>query len=293
LDAPEPNATRRRLVAKYSIVYLIVAVFGLALFVIGPWYGWSLPANFSVVGRDIDHLYYFILILIGIVFVGTQACLVYVLYRFGRGDDRRKALYIHGSRKLEIIWTVIPAGVLLFLELYQIPTWLKLRFQKPDIEPIARVIARQFEWRIVYPGPDNRFDTVDDIHVVNELHIPMNRRILIDLRAMDVIHSFFLPHFRIKQDAIPGTNIPVWFEPDIDRKWFEPSTYQNPEEHKQSPLLIVDEKTGRRELRFPLVCAELCGWGHYKMKGRLVVHETEDELRAWLQERYADQEATR
>lgn len=279
--------------SRYSYVYLIVAVFGTVMFLIAPSRGWSLPSNFSQAGKEIDHLYYTILWITGLVFLATQGFLFYILARFGRTDDGRKAQYFHGSRKIEIVWTVIPAGILLFLELYQIPTWLRIRFQKPDIAPMARVVARQFEWRVIYPGPDGALDTVDDIHVANELHIPMSRRILIELRTMDVLHSFFLPHFRVKQDAVPGLNIPVWFEPTIDRAWFEPGSEPHGPVPKQDPVPVVDEGTGRRELHFPLVCAELCGWGHYKMKGRLVVHETEDALRAWLADRYAEQEASK
>lgn len=262
--------------SKWSFIYLIIAVYGVALFVFGPYFGWSLPDNLSTAGEHIDHLFYVILGITGVVFIVTQGFIFYILFRFGRPANGRRALYTHGSRKVEILWTIVPAVVLLFIELYQINTWMELRFRKPNVAPVARVVARQFEWRMIYPGDDGTFDTPDDVHVANELHVPLNRRILIDLRSMDVLHSFFLPNMRIKQDAVPGLNIPVWF--DVV-KWDEKYAVSGP--------------GGGREMHFDLICAELCGWGHYKMKGRLVVHETQEELNAWIAERYAEQEATK
>ena len=130
----------------------------------------------------------------------------------------------------------------------------------PNIPPTVEVTARQFEWRLRYPGPDGEIGTIDDIHHVNDLHIPVDEEILVDLKSMDVLHSFFLPELRVKQDAVPGMKIPVWF------KALEPGEYD-------------------------LVCAELCGWGHYKMKGRLTVQSRED-YDAWLEELRVAQEAT-
>ena len=100
----------------------------------------------------------------------------------------------------------------------------------------------------------------DDIFVVNDLHLPVNEEILIDLKSADVLHSFFLPNVRVKQDAVPGMKIPVWFRAT---------------------------ETGT----FDLVCAELCGWGHYKMKGRLTVESRED-FDKWLEQKYHEQTAT-
>src|SRR4029079_19216387 len=95
---------------------------------------------------------------------------------------------------------------------------------------------------------------VNDIHVVNDLHLPINEEILIDLKSADVLHSFFLPNLRVKQDAVPGMKIPVWFR--------------------------ATEKGS-----FDIVCAELCGWGHYKMKGRITI-VSRDEYEEWLDQKY-------
>lgn len=381
--------------SKWSLFYLLIPVIGVAIFAVAPFVGWDLPENTSTFGQQIDLLYYGILWLTGLVFILTQAFLVYIVYRFGKkhhGDT--KAHYSHGSRSLEVLWTVIPAAVLLFIALFQMPTYVAIRFpsSKPDIPPTARIWARQFEWRIIYPGPDGQLDTVDDLHVPNELHIVQNRRVLVDLRSMDVLHSFFLPNMRIKQDAVPGLAIPVWFDAlkstrefQADRAKLEYRDFRDlggfalklrddnskiayhlrslykPEDEDlkislreydgenqpsgafreqliavvnravEGPTLnrpdvvegvVLSSETqvniaanpsdkfvgllNRQILRdaFPheilenrhhydIVCAELCGWGHYKMKGRLYVHETQQELDEWLATRQAEQEASK
>ena len=128
------------------------------------------------------------------------------------------------------------------------------------MSPTVEVVARQFEWRLRYPGRDNMLGTRDDLFLTNDLHLPVDEDILIQLKSMDVLHSFFLPNFRIKQDAVPGMKIPVWFKAT---------------------------ETGA----FDIVCAELCGWGHYKMKGRVTI-ESRADFDRWLEETYARQEAT-
>jgi cytochrome c oxidase subunit 2 len=112
------------------------------------------------------------------------------------------------------------------------------------------VHAKQFEWRMTYAGADGQLGTADDFTVRNQLHIPVNQPILVHLSAEDVIHSFFVPEFRLKQDAVPGMQIRVWFQAT---------------------------KTGEYEIG----CAELCGMGHYKMRARVFVH-TPEEFTAWM-----------
>jgi cytochrome c oxidase subunit 2 len=119
----------------------------------------------------------------------------------------------------------------------------------PDAFPVA-VEAKQFEWNVTYPGPDGRLDTGDEFRVRNQLHIPVDRPVVIRLTAEDVIHSFFVPEFRVKQDAVPGMTINVWFQAT---------------------------RTGE----FEIGCAELCGMGHYKMRARTFVH-TPADLEAWM-----------
>ncbi|QDU36447.1 Alternative cytochrome c oxidase subunit 2 [Maioricimonas rarisocia] len=249
----------------------------LALYVcwVAPAYDWWFPgAAASPLGQRIDDLFYLILIITTVVFIGTQAALGYVLWTGAQRSDEgseERAWFSHGSHNLEVIWTIVPAGVLLFIALYQMDVWAEYRIKTSFPEevrndPIAEVTARQFEWRIRYPGVDAEGNPLPlmpdpqptDLYTVNDLHVPSGRPVMINLRTDDVQHSFFLPELRVKQDAVPGLVIPVWFEAT---------------------------KSGE----YALLCAELCGWGHYKMKARLVA-ESETSWQTWLQELKAEQE---
>jgi cytochrome c oxidase subunit 2 len=242
------------------LLFLAVPVLGVALFAWAPGAGHWLPRDVSEHGHNIDHLFRFILLLTGVVFIATETVLFYFLWRYDGSKNTAPAKFSHGNHNLEVVWTILPAATLLFIALYQINAWAAAKIEKPDIPPTVEVTARQFEWRLCYPGPDGEIGTFDDIHHVNDLHVPVNEEILVELKSMDVLHSFFLPELRVKQDAVPGMKIPVWF------KALEPGEYD-------------------------LVCAELCGWGHYKMKGRLTVQSRED-YDAWLEELRVAQEAT-
>jgi heme/copper-type cytochrome/quinol oxidase subunit 2 len=298
--------------------------------------------------------------------------------RSARGSS--SAWYLHGNNTLEVVWTIVPAIIFIGIAIYQYPLWQQLRYPKDRPEGVVpvRVIGRQFEWRMVYPGRDQVFDTADDLVVPNELHVVKGKEAWIDLRAMDVLHSFFLPMHRVKQDAVPGLTIPVWFD-CVESTW----QFQEPKaafeaddlidlaglaaaldrtdepawaflKEKISPearlakaslatwvealngLLEMDDLSplasdtkvkplafelkqmvrsqpagARRRLLhrklvdrwvsdfvrplgrdFDIVCAELCGWGHYKMKGRLFVHETPEQLAEWLEATAQNQEVT-
>ena len=245
----------------WSILFLAVPVLGVGVFAIAPSIDVWLPKDVSSHGKEIDSLFYFILALTGIVFIVTEMLLFWFIWKYdaaARGDE--KATYIHGSHTLEVIWTIIPAVTMLFLAIYQMNAWADMKMRRPVMKPTVEVVARQFEWRLRYPGPDGDLGTPDDLFLVNDLHVPVDEDILIQLKSMDVLHSFFLPNLRMKQDAVPGMKIPVWFKAT---------------------------ETGQ----YDLVCAELCGWGHYKMKGRITIESREDYY-AWLEAKYREPEAT-
>jgi cytochrome c oxidase subunit II len=208
--------------------------------------------NISTYGAQIDSLYFVVLIVTGIAFLLVEGILIYFLIRY-RHREGHRATYIHGNRRVEILWTVIPGLMLFGLAVYQYSAWIQVKIDRPD-EADAFVLlleAEQFEWYATYPGPDGELGTDDDIEApVNQLHVPVNQPVVIRLTARDVLHSFFVPVMRVKQDAIPGTVIPVWFEAT------KPGTYE-------------------------IVCAELCGLGHYRMRGFLTV-ESEADVQAWL-----------
>lgn len=244
----------------WSLLFLAVPVLGVAVFAVAPSIDVWLPKDVSEHGSQIDGLFYFILALTGVVFIATEFLLFWFIWKYDESIAKGPATYIHGSHTLEVVWTIIPAVVLLFLAIYQMNTWADVKMRRPVMAPTVEVVARQFEWRLRYPGRDGQLGTPDDLFLVNDLHLPVDEDVLVQLKSMDVLHSFFLPNLRVKQDAVPGMKIPVWFKA---------------------------KETGE----YDLVCAELCGWGHYKMKGR-VTFVTRPEFDAWLERMYLEQEAT-
>lgn len=222
--------------------------------------GYNFPVDISVTGHRIDHLFWFIAALTGVVFIATEGVLAWFVWRYDGSRNPDAAKFAHGNHNLEVVWTIVPAATLVFIAIYQMNAWADAKMRPPDMDPTVEVTARQFEWRLRYPGADGKLGTRDDVHHVNDLHVPLDTEILVSLKSADVLHSFFLPNLRVKQDAVPGMKIPVWF------RAMEPGTYD-------------------------LVCAELCGWGHYKMKGRLTVESRED-FEAWLAKKYQEQSAT-
>jgi cytochrome c oxidase subunit 2 len=213
---------------------------------------WWLPENVSTYGRDIDWLFHLIYYITGataiLVFVIMLAFLVMYKDRPGR-----RARYTHGNATLEIVWTVVPALILVILTFLSVPAWSKIKMAAPPPSDfVLQVTAKQFNWQVTYPGPDGKFGTGDDKTLLDEMHVPVNKVVHIHLRSQDVIHSFFVPQFRMKQDAVPGREIVQWFEVT---------------------------KTGKYELP----CAELCGFGHSGMRGWIYVH-TPDEYAKWAAE---------
>jgi cytochrome c oxidase subunit 2 len=263
-------------VRYWSVLFALAAIFSVGMFLYAPFApDWWLPnpaSNHlhvvSAFGREIDSLFLIILVITGVVFIGTQVVLVWAAYRYAdlkdeQGRPLRAAQYFHGSQRLEVIWTIIPAAILVFIALYQMGTWASIKFRSsaPKVPALAEITARQFQWVMRYPGSDGKLNTADDLIAVNDLHFVKKRTALIYLKSSDVIHSFFLPQMRIKQDAVPGMTIPVWFDCDTAGK-------------------------------YDLACAELCGWGHYKMRGNVTVHETEEEFQKWQSDKLAEQNAS-
>jgi cytochrome c oxidase subunit 2 len=217
----------------------------------------GLPENVSIEGQMVDRLYIMIYALVLAMFAITEGALLYFIFRYRAGKNP-KPFYTHGSRTAEIIWTVIPAMILIVVALTQISAWRKIKVEPPPPEAAFRVeiFAQQFLWNVRYPGPDAVFATNDDIVTGNDLRIPVDTPVLIQMRARDVIHSFFLPALRIKQDVVPGYTTQAWFQAT---------------------------RTGD----FEVACAELCGSNHYQMRGFLKIR-TADEVNAWLAEKTAE-----
>jgi cytochrome c oxidase subunit 2 len=222
-------------------------------------------------GHDVDFLFYVILLLTGVAFVGVFVAMILFLikYRYRPGVP---AIHTHGNNALEVIWTTIPAFIFLALAIYGNEQWSKMRRQTPPANalPVA-VVGEQFGWNVRYPGPDGKLAKMvaakiskenpfgvdvadpaglDDFTTYNELVFPVGRPVRLYLGSKDVIHAFYVPEFRLYQDMVPGRV--------YDFVW------------------LKAEATGN----FQLACNQLCGQGHYKMFGKLsVVPELDYE--AW------------
>ena len=215
---------------------------------------WMLPPGASTYAGDIDRIYYLILIITGIAFVVVEAGLIWFLFKY-RARPGRVAHYTHGSLKAEVIWTAIPAVTVVVIGVLSGKLWTRLKgHDSVPADAIQMAIhAKQFEWNVRYAGPDGALETTDDFTVRNQLHVPVGRPVAIMLDSEDVIHSFNVHAFRVKQDAVPGMKIRVWF-------------------------------TATQPGEYEVACAELCGLGHYKMRAVVTVH-TEESYRQWLSSR--------
>ena len=211
------------------------------------WTGW-LPQNASTYGKEIDSMYELIYWITAVTFILVAVTMIAFLIKY-RHREGRRATYSHGNTTLEIVWTIVPALILVALTAMSQPLWARIKYTTPQTDLTIQVLAKQFNWEITYAGPDGKFGTEDDKTFDNEMHVPVNKPVVVLLRSKDVIHSFFVPQFRMKQDAVPGREI---------RQWFEAT------------------KPGKYELP----CAELCGFGHSGMKGWVYVH-TPEEYQQW------------
>ncbi len=216
---------------------LLAAV--VVFFAISPERGWWLPAAASTIAQPIDDLFDGITLVIAAGFVLVMVLLAWAVWRGARTQAGR-ARTTHGHLGLELVWSGAIAVVLVGIAYAQLPTWAALRdpAAMPKGGATAMVLAHQWAWRFEHAGQDGKLGTVDDVETASELVVPAGEPVLLTLRSRDVIHSFFVPELRIKQDVVPGRSIPLWFT--IER----PGTFE-------------------------IVCAELCGFGHYAMAGRV------------------------
>lgn len=214
---------------------------------------WLVPRA-STYASDIDGLILLIAVLVGVGFVVAQGVFFYFIIRF-RHRDGAKGIYLSGEAKGDKRWVNVAHAIVLAADVVivvaAIMVWVDVKQTLPPPERTVRVIAQQWAWTFVHPGPDGRIDTDDDVTTVDELHVTVGDVHHFRLESRDVVHSFSVPAFRLKQDAIPGREITGWFEPT---------------------------RTGT----FDIQCAEICGIGHGLMAARIVI-ETPDEHLAWLE----------
>jgi cytochrome c oxidase subunit 2 len=245
------------------------------------WLG--MPVQASQHAAEIDQMTVLVHWLMLVLFVGWGAFYLYVLFRFRAGANP-KASYTGAkgkiSKGLEVAVAVIEVVLLVF---YAIPAWAKRvkAFPSENEAVVVRVVGEQFAWNIHYPGPDGRFGRTDvtkvtadnplgldrtdaaakdDITTINQLYLPVDRPVLVHLSSKDVIHSFGLIEMRVKQDAIPGMSMPVWFVPN-------------------------------RLGEYEIACSQLCGLGHFRMRGFITV-QSDADYRKWFDEQERELRAT-
>lgn len=198
----------------------------------------------STAAVEIDRLLDVSIVLSAFVFAIVVVALGYALIKFrAKPGDESDGEPIHGHTKLEIVWTLIPTLIVLFLSGYSWFLLDKIEAREPD-RLVVNVFSQQFAWNFTYPEADK--------HSAKELHVPVGRQIEFKMHAFDVIHSFWVPEWRIKKDNVPGI---------VTR------------------AIITPTKEGT----YQLVCTELCGFGHTTMRAKVVV-ESEDEFEKWLAE---------
>jgi cytochrome c oxidase subunit 2 len=251
------------------IFILIIAA--LYLFIAQPYW---FPTLASEHGSRIDSLFMAVLIVSGIAFVLVQGALGYFVARYGANGGERAA-YWHDNPKAEAILLITTAVILTVLVFMGQRVWASIYFaDEPANATIIQITGEQFTWNFHYAGRDGQFGRTDtklitstnsigldredpagkdDIVSIGIMHVPVSKPVRVRLRSKDVIHSFFLPNIRIKQDAVPGMGIEVWFTPT------KPGQYE-------------------------IACAELCGIGHYRMKAALTVDESQEKFDQWLDE---------
>jgi cytochrome c oxidase subunit 2 len=255
------------------------------------WLG--LPPLATTHGGQIDGMIGWVHVFMLILFVGWGGFFVYCLVRFRRARHpvaNYTGVKSHTSSYLEVGVAVVEA-ILLFG--FAIPLWAARVDRMPPANEalVVQVTAEQFAWNVHYAGPDGVFGRTDlklldlqanplgldrsdpaakdDVTTLNQLYLPVNKPIIVRLRSKDMIHSFGVPEFRVKQDAIPGLTIPLWFIPNVT-------------------TAEMRTRTGNAEFQYEIACAQLCGLGHYRMRGFVTV-QTAEEFQKWLEEKIKEQ----
>jgi cytochrome c oxidase subunit 2 len=234
-------------------------------------------------GEKIDKMLWLTLFVTGFVFFLTQILLFWFSYRY-QYSEKRKPYYFAHNNKLELIWTVVPAIFLTVLVGFGLFYWFKITGDAPKDAQIVEITGKQFNWMLRYPGKDGVLGrknyrltdasagnqlgvdwedgaSHDDIENT-ELHLVVNKPVQLVINAQDVIHDVGLPHFRMKMDAVPGIPTTMWFTPTIT-------------------TTKMKEITGNKDFVYEIACDQMCGSGHYSMRGVVIV-ETQEEYDAWI-----------
>lgn len=217
-----------------------------------------LPEAASSYAADLDHLMLVITLIVGAWFLVAEAVLIGFVIRYRRRAGQRAA-YLPATTLRAMSFVLVPCVVILGFDLVidglSAPVWEKVKLDLPPHDELVRIQGEAWQWRFTHAGPDGKLDTPDDVQTVNELRVPVEKTVLFELKARDVLHALWIPELRLKQDAVPGRTIRGWFR-------------------------------ATREGRYAVVCAEICGLAHTVMAGTLHV-ESESAHRQWLESQAA------
>ncbi len=207
----------------------------------------------STYAQSIDHLFLLIAALVGFWFIVAETVFFWLIFTF-RKKEGHPTQHITGEEKHLVRWITIPHFLVIVCDIVilipAIMVWYNVKEAMPPAQQTVRVIGQQWAWSFQQPGPDGILDTADDIRTVGDLHVTVNTTYHFELESRDVVHSFAIPSFRLKQDALPGRTITGWFRPN-------------------------------RVGTYDIQCTQICGIGHAMMAGRIIV-ETPQDHAAWL-----------
>lgn len=213
----------------------------------------SLIQQSSTYAADIDWIIVLVFWIVLAWLIAAEAIFFWLIFRFRERPGSRSE-YITGKEKRLKRWVTIPHALILAFDVWivivAVQVWHDVKIQLPEAESTVRVIGQQWSWVFQHPGPDNELDTADDITMLDELHVQVDRIYHYQLESRDVLHNFSVPVFRLKHDAIPGRRITGWF---------------------------AATDVGEHDIQ----CAEICGIGHGVMAGRIFIESAEDHA-AWM-----------
>ncbi len=258
-----------------------------------------LPEAASEHGVRTDMLFWVTTAITFVVFLLTHIVLFIAPYFFRFREDRRAHWYPHNN-KLEVLWTVVPAIVLTLLVVSGFKVWSDITAPAPADRVEVEIMGKQFNWQVRYAGKDNKIgkydfrkidatnsmgmDFVDvanfDDFIPRDIHIPKGKNILLKIRARDVLHSVFMPHFRVKMDAVPGMPTSFWFVPTKTTKEMREELSKDPNWQR------IDPKTNEpkyKNFNYELACTEICGSGHFAMR-MIIVVDDEADFKKWNDE---------
>ena len=267
------------------IAFLVLGLIG--VWVCNEWYFKKTlfpQGSASVEGEKIDFMLYLTIGVTGVIFIITQILLFWFAFKY-QEKDGKKAFFFPHNTKLELLWTTVPAIFLTVLVVFGLINWFKITGEPPANAIIVEITGHQFGWDMRYPGKDNilgkqnyrlynkpsgntlgvdfqDLNSLDDIHVATEMHLPVGIPVKLVIHAQDVIHDVGLPHFRMKMDAVPGIPTTLWFTPKYTTE-------------------DMRVRTGNANFVYEISCDQICGKGHFSMRGVIVVEKPE-EYKKWL-----------